>query len=149
MNTLSRYQKSTISILFKFKLCSKSIRVKNLHINESMNPFFLAICAFVTGIFWMASAPIKTALIGFGYDIVPDDNILIAVIAILFFLVIKRLHFLVGYTDEVLPLYLSLIGLALAAGGVFLFTRLMFLGGLCLVAGAYWSNGVVESYYRK
>ncbi|MDH5256355.1 MAG: hypothetical protein OEX07_00040 [Gammaproteobacteria bacterium] len=113
-----------------------------------MNSFFLSICAFLTGIFWMASAPVKSALMSFGYDIVPDDNILIAITGLLFALVIKKIHYIVGYTDEVLPLYLSILGLLLATAGVFVFTRLMLLGGLCLVASAYWSKGIVRSYYR-
>jgi len=114
----------------------------------AMNSFFLSICAFIIGICWMASAPLKTALVSVGYDIVPDDNILIAIIAVIFVIVIKKIHYLVGYTDEILPFYLSLLGLALATAGVFLYTRLMLLGGLCLIGAAYWSKGVVMSYYR-
>lgn len=96
----------------------------------------------------MASAPIKSFLIESGYDVIPEDDILVAIVGILFVIVIKRIHYLISYTDEILPLYISLLGLALATGGVFIFTRLMLLGGLCLIAGAYWSKGTVDAYYR-
>ena len=96
----------------------------------------------------MASAPLKAALTGFGYDIIPDDNILVAITGVLFLLVIKKIHFVLAYTDEVIPFYLSLLGLTLATAGVLLFTRLMLLGGLCLMAAAYWNNGILKSYSR-
>jgi len=113
-----------------------------------MNSLFLSICAFIVGLCWMASAPLKAALLNLGYDIVPDDNILLAILGVLFFIVVKRIRALVDYTDEVLPYYLSLAGFVLSIAGAFLFTRLMLLGGLSLVAAAYWSQGVVRSYYR-
>lgn len=113
-----------------------------------MSDYFLSICALITGIVWMASAPLKTALIGFGYDVIPDDNILIAIITVLFLIVIQKTYSLTGYTDEVLPLYLSLLAFALAAAGVFLYTRLMLLGVICLFAAAFWNKGIVRSYRR-
>lgn len=113
-----------------------------------MNSIFLSICAFILGIIWMASAPLKEFLVSYDYDVIPEDYILVGIIGTLFLIVIKNIHFLVSYTDEILPLYISLLGLALATGGVFVFTRLMVLGGLCLIAGAYWSRGTVMSYYR-
>ena len=98
----------------------------------------------------MASEPLKVGLAKLGYEnVIPDDYILLIIIAILFAVVIRKIYLIVQYTDEVLPLYLSLAGLVLAVGGAFVFTRLMLLGALCLVAGAYWSKGVVMSYYRK
>jgi len=96
----------------------------------------------------MASAPIKAALQTIGYDIVPDDNILLAITGIFFLLVIKRLHFILSYTDEAIPFYLSLLGLALSLAGAFIYTRMMLLGLICLVTAAYWNNGIVRSYSR-
>ena len=113
-----------------------------------MNSLPLSICAFITGICWMASAPIKMTLTDLGYNVMPDDNILVAITAVLFLIVIKRIRFIVNYTDEVLPFYLSILGLILATAGVLVFTRLMLLGLICLVAASYWSKGVVRSYYR-
>ena len=96
----------------------------------------------------MLSAPIKMELEKMGYDILPDDNILVAITGALFLIVIKRLRFIVNYTDEVIPLYLSILGLVLSTAGVLIYTRLMLLGVLCLVAAAYWNNGILKSYSR-
>jgi len=112
------------------------------------NTLFLSNCALVIGVLWMASEYVKTFLEGQGIHYFPEDNLLLIAVAIIFVVVIKKIRFLIGYTDEALPLYICLLGAVLAIAGAFVFTRLMLLGCLCLVAGAYWSRGTVNSYFR-
>ena len=64
-------------------------------------------------------------------------------------LVIKGIYDITKYTDETIPLKLSVLSLGLAIFGYFVFFRILLLGVIILIVAAYWKRGIVRSYYPR
>jgi len=109
----------------------------------------LAICALLTGVLLADLEPLTVIFIEMGMPYLTQHQYTMPVFFVLVLWVIKRLYNIWQYTDEDTPLKLAILALVMSIVGLLIFFRILTLGTLILVAAAYWSHGIVKSYYPR
>ncbi len=116
---------------------------------SAMITIALAICALLTGVLLAELEPLTAFFIETDMVYLTQQQYVIPVFFALVFWVIKRLYDISQYTDETIPLKLAILALVMSVVGLLVFFRILTLGTLILVMAAYWSRGIVKSYYPR
>lgn len=116
---------------------------------SAMITIVLAISALLTGVLLAELEPLTELFIEIGMPYLTETQYTMPVFFVLVLWVIKRIYDIWLYTDETIPLKLSILALVMSVVGLLVFFRILTLGTLILVAAAYWNNGIVQSYYPR
>ena len=92
---------------------------------------------------------LNTLFFKVGLSFLTNTNYTLPLFFFLIILVVKNIYDTAQYTDETIPLKLSILALIMAAVGYIVFYRILLLGTLILIAASYWSHGTVMSYFPK
>jgi len=114
-----------------------------------MKSIILAYSAAVVGILLADISILVDFFNQNGLEFLNEKKFTLPVFFLFILLAIKNIYEISLYTDETIPLKLSILGLILAIIGLLVFFRVLILGMVALVVGAYWSRAIVRSYYPR
>jgi len=114
-----------------------------------MKNIAVSFIALVIGILAADIKPLVEFLNSQSAELLVNKIIVIPCLIATILLVIKHNHFIATYTDEYIPFQLSVVALVLTIIGLYLFTRIMFLGLIALIASSYWSRGTIKQYFPR
>ena len=109
----------------------------------------IALLALLFGVLASEFMPLVTYVKSIDAEILINPFFVLPCLFALILLVIKHNHVIATYTDEYLPFQLSVLSLILTIVGLLVFSRIMILGLLFLIASAHWSNRTVQQYYPR
>ena len=112
-----------------------------------MKTIIYAVLALFVGILLAEMAPVVTFLTENGLPALTQKIYTVPAFFILVLLALKGLFDISQYTDEFIPVKLGIIALVFSIIGLFVFFRILILGVLILIVAAFWSRGIVNSYY--
>jgi len=114
-----------------------------------MKNIILAYASLIVGILLADMEILNTFFIENGLHFLTQKIYILPIFFTLVLLTIKGIYDISLYTDETIPLKISILSLIMAIIGLLVFFRILALGMLFLIAAAYWNRGIVRSYYPR
>jgi len=114
-----------------------------------MKNIILAYASLIAGILLADLEILNTFFTENGLHFLTQKIYTVPIFFSLVLLTIKGLYDISLYTDETIPLKIGFLSFIMAIFGLFIFFRVLILGMLFLIVAAYWSRGIVRSYYPR